>query len=46
MSTANLQRSSHNAHHLYLGTAKDPDHGNRNETSLRHYRVGHVRLVT
>ncbi|KAK2612806.1 hypothetical protein QQS21_001258 [Conoideocrella luteorostrata] len=40
MSTAKQQRSAHNAHHWYLGTAEDPDHGDGNETSLRHYRNG------
>ncbi|KZZ92895.1 Fatty acid desaturase, type 1 [Moelleriella libera RCEF 2490] len=40
MSTANQQRNSHNAHHWYLGTAEDPDHGDGNDTSLRHYRNG------
>ncbi|KAF3490578.1 Fatty acid desaturase, type 1 [Arthroderma uncinatum] len=40
MSTAKLQRASHSAHHNYLGTEDDPDHGEHNPTSLRHYRTG------
>ncbi|KAF2727545.1 hypothetical protein EJ04DRAFT_136518 [Polyplosphaeria fusca] len=40
MSTSRLQRLDHTAHHHYLGTKDDPDHGIHNETSLRHYRNG------
>ncbi|KAF2035004.1 hypothetical protein EK21DRAFT_107636 [Setomelanomma holmii] len=40
MSTARLQRLDHTAHHHYLGTKDDPDHGIHNETSLKHYRNG------
>lgn len=39
MSTSKIQRANHNAHHRYLGTKDDPDHGEHNNTSLRHYRV-------
>ncbi|KIJ65770.1 hypothetical protein HYDPIDRAFT_27004 [Hydnomerulius pinastri MD-312] len=40
MSTAYLQRQAHAAHHRYLGTKDDPDHGEHNDTSLKHYRNG------
>ncbi|KAE8453248.1 hypothetical protein EG329_011315 [Mollisiaceae sp. DMI_Dod_QoI] len=40
LSTAKTQRAQHNAHHNYLGTKKDPDHGEGNEMSLKHYRTG------
>lgn len=40
MATAKGQRASHAAHHNYLGTSTDPDHGLGNETSLKHYRTG------
>ncbi|KIJ65768.1 hypothetical protein HYDPIDRAFT_109775 [Hydnomerulius pinastri MD-312] len=40
MSTAYLQRQAHTAHHHYLGTKDDPDHGEHNDTSLKHYRNG------
>ena len=40
MSTARLQRQDHTAHHHYLGTKDDPDHGLHNDTSLKHYREG------
>ncbi|KAF9814400.1 hypothetical protein IEO21_05134 [Rhodonia placenta] len=40
MSTVRLQRKAHTAHHHYLGTKDDPDHGLHNETSLKHYRNG------
>lgn len=39
LSTATTQRKQHSAHHHLLGTKDDPDHGEGNETSLRHYRV-------
>lgn len=39
MSTAHLQRQAHSAHHHYLGTKDDPDHGLHNDTSLKHCRV-------
>jgi hypothetical protein len=39
MTTAQLQRAGHAAHHNYLGTETDPDHGLDNETSLKHYRT-------
>lgn len=39
LTTAKLQREAHSAHHHYLGTAADPDHGANNPTSLKHYRV-------
>ncbi|KAL8719513.1 MAG: hypothetical protein Q9225_003480 [Loekoesia sp. 1 TL-2023] len=42
LTTAKLQREAHTAHHHYLGTAADPDHGLNNETSLKHYREGKV----
>ncbi|KAL8784504.1 MAG: hypothetical protein Q9195_009014 [Heterodermia aff. obscurata] len=40
VTTARLQRQQHSAHHHYLGTKADPDHGLGNATSLKHYRVG------
>ncbi|KAI0058751.1 hypothetical protein BV25DRAFT_1196009 [Artomyces pyxidatus] len=40
MNTATLQRMSHTAHHHYLGTKDDPDHGVDSDTSLKHYRTG------
>ncbi|KAI4159317.1 MAG: hypothetical protein L6R39_000407 [Caloplaca ligustica] len=42
LTTAKLQREAHSAHHHYLGTAADPDHGANNPTSLKHYRTGHA----
>ena len=45
MTTASLQRQQHTAHHHYLGTAADPDHGINNETSLRHYRVSQISCI-
>ncbi|KAF9237007.1 fatty acid desaturase-domain-containing protein [Melanogaster broomeanus] len=39
MGTAYLQRQVHTAHHHYLGTENDPDHGLHNDTSLKHYRL-------
>ncbi|KAK6194102.1 hypothetical protein LQW54_011787 [Pestalotiopsis sp. IQ-011] len=40
LSTTKTQRAQHNAHHNYLGTNKDPDHGEGNDSSLKHYRTG------
>ncbi|KAK5124205.1 hypothetical protein LTR85_001908 [Meristemomyces frigidus] len=40
MSTTSIPRQTHAAHHQYLGTEKDPDHGACNGTSLRHYQNG------
>ncbi|KAF9230935.1 hypothetical protein BU15DRAFT_83007 [Melanogaster broomeanus] len=34
------KRQAHTAHHHYLGTENDPDHGLHNDTSLKHYRNG------
>lgn len=39
LSTATTQRKQHGAHHHLLGSKDDPDHGEGNETSLKHYRV-------
>ncbi|KAJ7849764.1 fatty acid desaturase-domain-containing protein [Mycena leptocephala] len=38
MATMRSQREAHVAHHNYLGSEQDPDHGLGNKTSLKHYR--------
>ncbi|CRG90970.1 fatty acid desaturase family protein [Talaromyces islandicus] len=42
LSTATTQRKQHSLHHHLLGTKEDPDHGEDNETSLKHCRMGKV----
>ena len=39
MTSVKGYRASHNDHHRHLGKKDDPDHGEGNATSMRHYRV-------